>query len=159
MRWHNAEESENIIHEAKTLFRKNRNLRNPQVCVGHHDVKCESLDHHMRGACGTQVIESKIFEAESRHGLGVHYMIPYPRPYYVPTGSRVNDPSYFNHNPEKHELPILDSEEYDFDGGYRGAIMHSEAVTLPVTEWDDDTPEYNPMRPAYMHSYSLRPVG
>lgn len=50
------EERSYIFQEAKTLFRKNRSLQ---------DVK---------------KIEEKIFEAESRLELGIHYGIPYPRP-------------------------------------------------------------------------------
>lgn len=55
----NKEESDYIVHEAQTLFRKNQNLQDEEE------------------------INNKIFEAQSRLELGVHYKIPYPRYYNV----------------------------------------------------------------------------
>jgi hypothetical protein len=55
-----AKEREYIINEARTLFRKNKNL--------------ESLDE----------VEQHLKEAEARIGIAQHYGIPYPRPVNIP---------------------------------------------------------------------------
>lgn len=51
-----AEDAQYIQKEAKKLFRRNSNLNDQKQ------------------------IEEKIFEAETRLELGLHYKIPYPRP-------------------------------------------------------------------------------
>lgn len=64
------EEKEYIVRESSSLFRRNRNIRDPEV------------------------IEAKIFEAESRIELALHYRIPYPRPYHYDRTARTESLAY-----------------------------------------------------------------
>jgi len=53
-------EKQYILEEARTLFRKNKDLKDPEM------------------------INAKIFEGNSRYELAKHYNIPFPRLYNVP---------------------------------------------------------------------------
>ncbi|NXF97571.1 LYRM1 protein, partial [Eubucco bourcierii] len=55
-----AQEKEYIRNEARRLFRKNRNVTDPQL------------------------IKQCIEECEARIEIGLHYNIPYPRPIHLP---------------------------------------------------------------------------
>lgn len=70
--WENVEERSDIRHEAKTLFRKNKDL------------------------VGAEEIESRLFEGETRIQLAKHYKNPYPRLYYAPKGTQGNVESIQN---------------------------------------------------------------
>eukprot|EP00871_Galdieria_phlegrea_P005166 jgi/Galph1/5650/GphlegSOOS_G4260.1 len=61
--WKDADEAEYIRQEARRLFRLNKDLQS------------------------SQEIEEKLFEGQSRVELGIHYRIPYPRPYHVVPGA------------------------------------------------------------------------
>jgi len=61
--WSVPEESKYIIEEARTLFHQNKNIKDEQI------------------------IQNKLFEAQSRLELGVHYKIPYPRHFNAPPAS------------------------------------------------------------------------
>lgn len=58
--WPVPKEQVYIQKEARKLFRRNKNLTNPEE------------------------INEKLFEAESRLALGIHYQNPYPRMYHAP---------------------------------------------------------------------------
>eukprot|EP00271_Cylindrocystis_brebissonii_P013249 TRINITY_DN32955_c0_g1_i1.p1 TRINITY_DN32955_c0_g1~~TRINITY_DN32955_c0_g1_i1.p1 ORF type:complete len:118 (-),score=4.57 TRINITY_DN32955_c0_g1_i1:600-953(-) len=57
------EEKRYILDEARTSFRRDRNIEDPAS------------------------IDKKLFEGESRMEIGWHYLIPYPRPWNLPPGS------------------------------------------------------------------------
>eukprot|EP01080_Neovahlkampfia_damariscottae_P005722 gene5722-9542_t len=61
------EDREYIFGEARKLFRQNMNIKDKES------------------------IERKLFEAETRYELAIHYKIPQPRSYNVPQGFK---PSY-----------------------------------------------------------------
>jgi hypothetical protein len=61
--WNTDEDAMYVLHEARRLFRQNQHIQ---------DV---------------ETIGRKVREAEMRHGLAVHYSIPYPRMYHKVAGS------------------------------------------------------------------------
>eukprot|EP00735_Rhodelphis_limneticus_P012850 TRINITY_DN6251_c0_g1::TRINITY_DN6251_c0_g1_i1::g.119::m.119 TRINITY_DN6251_c0_g1::TRINITY_DN6251_c0_g1_i1::g.119 ORF type:complete len:121 (+),score=8.23,sp/B5FYC7/LYRM1_TAEGU/40.00/7e-19,Complex1_LYR/PF05347.10/7.1e-11,Complex1_LYR_1/PF13232.1/1.9e-07 TRINITY_DN6251_c0_g1_i1:99-461(+) len=66
--WEGPEEEKTYIqNEASSLFRK-------------HSVISDPIE-----------IEQKVFEAETRLALGLHYKIPYPRPYNVAPDTVMKD--------------------------------------------------------------------
>lgn len=65
-KWSNPAEAREVVSEARTLFRQNRSLTDPKE------------------------VAAKVFEAESRLELALHYGIAYPRHYNLPPGTTVN---------------------------------------------------------------------
>ena len=61
--WNSDEDAIYVLHEARRLFRQNQSITDPEK------------------------IERKLREAEMRHGLAIHYSIPYPRMYHKMAGS------------------------------------------------------------------------
>ncbi len=61
--WKSDEDAMYVLCEARRLFRQNQFIQDPAT------------------------IERKLREAEMRHGLAIHYSIPYPRAYHKIAGS------------------------------------------------------------------------
>eukprot|EP00026_Physarum_polycephalum_P019235 Phypoly_transcript_21152.p1 GENE.Phypoly_transcript_21152~~Phypoly_transcript_21152.p1 ORF type:complete len:124 (+),score=13.53 Phypoly_transcript_21152:211-582(+) len=70
-----GEEPAYIRNEARDLFHKNMNITDPEQ------------------------IEAKLYEAEVRVELGLHYRIPYPKPFYAPRGPVKTILERMPHNP------------------------------------------------------------
>ncbi|KAM5228215.1 LYR motif-containing protein 1 isoform 1-T1 [Ctenodactylus gundi] len=65
-------EKQYILNEARTLFRKNKNVSSPQLEVAR------------RRLSDTDLIKQCIDECTARIEIGLHYQIPYPRPIHLP---------------------------------------------------------------------------
>uniref|UniRef100_A0A7S1QIG7 Complex 1 LYR protein domain-containing protein n=1 Tax=Neobodo designis TaxID=312471 RepID=A0A7S1QIG7_NEODS len=61
--WPNDEDAEYVLDETRRMFRRNQHLRE------------------------VALIQRKVFEAEARYTLAVHYKIPYPRMYHHTQGA------------------------------------------------------------------------
>jgi len=87
-KWDGPEsEKKYIREEAQRLFRRNMNIKNPEI------------------------ISKKILEAETRIALALHYKIPYPRPYYI---TKVSYEGY-KENPLRYVDPVYMHSYYHHD--------------------------------------------
>lgn len=77
------------IPESNQLSLSNNNLPLPKRYIRSETVTLFRRNRHETDA---ETIDAKLFEAESRLELGVHYQIPYPRHYYKSTGETAAKP-------------------------------------------------------------------
>lgn len=92
-----------IVSEARRLFKKNKDITDPEI------------------------IKAKIFEAEARYGLAMHYNIPYPRLYNVVHGAHGNRTAGIDLTC----LPAYMHSYYDLD-------VKETPMKSPVILQDDD---------------------